>query len=82
MIEAGLTSGLALSYATSGGQIEHLAGFQIQDSLIVEESRFDSVSDSMDDELLALFIEKMSEYGIPPEVAGFFFPFKWGFWGE
>lgn len=82
MIEAGLTSGLALSYATSGGPTEHLAGFKIQDSLIVEESRFDSVSDSMDDELLVLFIEKMSEYSIPPEVTGFFFPFKWGFWGE
>jgi hypothetical protein len=36
----------------------------------------------MDEKLLRLFIVKMSEYGIPPEEDGFFFPFERGFWGE
>jgi len=82
MIEVGLTSGLALSYATFGGPVEYLAVFEIQDSAVVLESRFESVSDSMDDELLAIFIEKMSGYGIPPEPTGFFFPFESDFWDE
>ena len=82
MIDRGLICGLALSYSTFGGPIEHLAGFKIEDSVIVAGSRFDSAFESRDDELDALFISKMSAYGLPPESNGFFFPFERGFWGE
>jgi hypothetical protein len=81
-IDAGLTSGLALSYATFGGPIEYLAGFQIEESRIVAASRFKATFESRDDDLSELFISKMSAYGLPPERNGFFFPFERGFWGE
>ena len=82
IIEGGLSAGLALSYVTWGGQLEHLAGFEIEDSMIIAASHFDSGFESSEDELLAFFVSKMSEYGIPPEDNGFFFPFERGFWGE
>lgn len=85
LIKGGLISGLAISYATFGGPVEHLAGFEIEGSAIVAESRFESNFDFSDDEfrddeLSTLFIAKMSAYGIPPEENGFFFPFTSGFW--
>lgn len=82
IVRAGVVSGLALSYSTFGGAIEYLAGFEVVDSKIVRESRFESGIKSRDDDLNALFIAKMSAYGLPPESNGFFFPFERGFWGE
>jgi hypothetical protein len=82
LVQAGVVSGLALSYATFGGPIEYLAGFEIADSKIVQESRFESHFHSLDDDLTPLFISKMSAYGLPPEPSGFFFPFESRFWDE
>jgi hypothetical protein len=81
MIGLGMTSGLALSYSTFGGAIEHLAGFAIEASTVVEASRFDSSSLS-DDLLPPLFQSTMTGYGLPPEPDGTFFPFVRGFWGD
>jgi len=82
IIEGGLASGLALSYFCWGGELEHFAGFEIDNFMIIAASRFDSGFESSEDELLAFFVSKMSEYGLPPEDSGFFFPFVSGFWAE
>src|SRR5262245_52027119 len=81
LIRAGLRSGLALSYSTWAGPLEHLAGFQVDAAKIVEASRFDE-DDSSDLDLSSLFVSKMTEYGLPPGEGGFFFAFARGFWGE
>src|SRR4051794_30452333 len=81
LIRAGLSSGLALSYSTWAGLVEHLAGFQVDAATIVEASRFDA-DDSSDVDLSSLFVSKMTEYGLPPGEDSSFFAFARGFWGE
>jgi len=80
LIRAGLSSGLALSYSTWAGPLEHIAGFQVDAAKIVEASRFDA--DDSEADLSSLFVSKMTEYGLSPEGGFFFFPFERGFWGE
>jgi len=82
MIAAGLESGLAMSYTTWAGQTEHVAGFEIENSRIVDSSRFDTDPESSDTEVDDLFISKMTGHGLPPDEDGLFFPFERGFWGE
>lgn len=82
LIDRGLTSGLALSYATFGGPIEYLAGFEVERSRIVPTSRFEATFESLEDDLCPLFVAKMTAYGIPLDDNGFFFPFERDFWGE
>jgi hypothetical protein len=81
LIGAGLSSGLALSYSTWAGPLEHLAGFQVDAARIVEASRFD-VDDSSEVDLSSLFVSKLTEYGLPLGEDGSFFAFARGFWGE
>jgi hypothetical protein len=82
LVQEGVVSCLALSCATFGGPIEYLAGFEIVDAKIVPESRFEFLSESLDDDLTPLFISKLSAYGLPPEPNGSFFPFESRFWDE
>jgi hypothetical protein len=80
LVRAGLNSGLALSYSTWAGPLDHLAGFEVDAAKIVETSRFEA--DNSPDELSSLFGSRMTEYGLPPGENGFFSPFVRGFWAE
>ena len=82
LIEAGLSDGLALSYATYGGPVEYIRAFEFVDSEVVPGSEFERTMESVDDGLEAVFEEVLTSYGFVLGRNGFFAPFVRGYWGE